>query len=255
MASIALPKTLIPVIIATIMGALVGVALAGDQPAAEATTRLSLAERVDWPTHDAVRLEIVGWLQTDEFVASLGIPPHRFAATLPRNQAFIDLRSQAESDSAAVEALELAISHIEASEDTVSIEPYRDTVKSAQASLRSVQAELDEVNSQIDAEETSTLINRQGSLIWRAEQLEAEIDEAQRDLDKQVPRIFQISKIEVSDGQRLRRVRIVAAAALIAALAAAAVQTLRSSRQPVSPPLPSMPQGLLSSLVDSSEEE
>lgn len=219
-------------VVAAIVGALIGIALIGDQPEAEASARLKLAERVGWPTHDSVRLEILSWVQEPEFVSSLGLGKHGFKAELPRNQAYIDLHSQADSDADATRALKLAIEHITTREDTVSIEPFRVTVASAQATLKSVEGELEEVNAQLAEAETSTLINQQGSLIWRAEQLEAEIDEAQRDLAKQVPRILQLGENELSDGQRLHRARAVSATSLLAAITMAAIQTLRSSREP-----------------------
>lgn len=219
---------------AALLGAVIALALTASAPGAAAEAQVRLHDNVDWPEHDAVRLEILSWLDGDAFNAAndhVQGALHDLDAELPRNQSFLNVVAKADNDEAAVAALNFAITRLTERDDAFSMNPYRDNLAQAESTLSSVQAELDAVTPAAESGDVNAVAER-GALTWRVEDLEGTVDDARRELAKRAPRIYQIGATTTSDAQRYRRLRIITASALVAGLAAGAALTLLSGRRP-----------------------
>lgn len=224
---------LLAVGVAAVLGALAAFAVTAGDPAASAEARVRLHDNVDWPEHDSVRLEILSWLDDDTFNAADAAVDGALVgldAELPRNQSFLNVVAQADDDESAITGLNVAIARLVERDEEFTMGPWRADLASAQASLASVSAELDEVTPAAEAGDTNA-INERGALTWRVEELEGAVDDAERNLAKRTPRIYQIGATKVSDAQRFRRLRVIAASAIVAGLAAGAALTLLSDRR------------------------
>lgn len=217
---------------AALLGAFIALAVTASDPGAAAEARVRLHDDVDWPEHDAVRLEILGWLDEETFNATnehVQGALHHLDAELPRNQSYLNITAKADDDESAVAAVDFAIARLTERDETFSMGPYRDDLAQAEASLSGVSAELEAVTPAAESGDVNA-IAEQGALIWRVEDLEGTVDDARRQLAKRSPRIYQIGATKTSDAQRFRRLRIIAASALVAALATGAALTLLPSR-------------------------
>ncbi len=227
-----LSRRLLAVGVAALLGALVAFGFTAGDPAASAEARVRLHDNVQWPEHDSVRLEILSWLDDETFNeadAAVDGALVGLDAELPRNQSFLNIVSKAEDDASAITALDVAIARLVQRDEEFSMGPWRDDLANAQASLASAAAELDQVRPAAEAGDANA-INERGALTWRVEELEGAVDDAERFLAKQSPRIYQIGPTKSSDAQRFRRLRVIAASALVAALGVGAVLTLLDGR-------------------------
>ena len=228
-----LARVAVPMLIAALLGALAALIVTAGDPAATAEARVRLHDNVDWPEHDAVRLEILSWLDADTFNAAnkaVGGSLKGLDAELPRNQSFLNVVANADDDASAITGLDVAIARLVERDEEFSMSPYRADLASAKESLASVAAELEAITPAADAGDANA-INERGALTWRVEELEGAVDNAQRDLAKRTPRIYQIGETTTSDAQRFRRLRLIATSALVAALAVGAALTLIDGRK------------------------
>ncbi len=218
--------------VAAVLGGLLGFVLTLQDPAATAEARIRLSDSVGWPEHDAVRFEVETWID-DSLVQrtqeQVGAGFDEVIVSFPRNQAYLDIRATASTDAEAVEAVEMIVAAVLQRDDEATLGPLRATVASASSSLESVNAELADARARAESGDSIAEIE-QGALIWRAEELEGALGEAQRQLSERGPRIYQIGETEPVADQSLRRLRIVGVGALLAAIAAGALLTLLAAR-------------------------
>lgn len=228
------------IVAGALLGAIIAVVATTGAPTAAAEARVRLHDSVDWPEHDAVRLEILSWLDDETFNGAdelVGGALRGLDADLPRNQSFLNVVATADDDDSAMAALDFAVAQLVERDDEFSVGPSREILADAEATLAAVSNELADITPAAEAGDLNA-VNERGALTWRVEELETAVDEAQRTLTATNPRIYQIGETKLSDAQRFRRLRIIAASGLVTALGVAAALTLVGSGRSRTRPTP-----------------